>query len=139
MAAARGTRTQPCGPAEARVRSAQARNFLDTAELITGEDDDLATPGTVAALAVLAGIAAADALCCMNLGRRCRGQDHREATRLVEQVEPDGRALSRALARLLEIKDGAHYGTVYSTPARAEAAIRHATTLTMAAEAAARR
>lgn len=101
MAATRGGRTQTCGPAEARIRVAQARNFLETADLITGEDDDLATPGTAAALAVLAGIAAADALCCMNLGQRSRGQDHCEAARLVEQVEPNGRALSRSFSRLL--------------------------------------
>jgi hypothetical protein len=139
MAAARGGRTQDCGPNEARVRVTQARSFLDVADLLLSEDNDLATPGTAAALAVLAGIAAADALCCMNIGRRARGQDHREATRLVAQVEPNGRAHSNALARLLEIKDGAHYGTVYLSATRARTAIRNATTLTEAAEEAVRR
>lgn len=139
MAAARGKRTQPCGPQEARVRAAQARSFLDVADLILGEDDDLATPGTAAALSVLAGIAAADALCCNSIGTRARGQDHREATALLAQVEPDGRTLAKALARLLDIKDGAHYGTVYLTANRAKTAFRSATTLTEAAETAIRK
>ena len=38
------------------------------------------------ALAVLAGIAASDAACCAALGRRSRGQNHRQATELVEQI-----------------------------------------------------
>lgn len=136
MAATRAGRTQACGSAQARTRAAQARSFLDVADLIAGEDDDLATPGTAAALAVLAGIAAADALCCASIGRRARGQDHREATGLLAHVEPDGKTLSRSLARLLEIKDGAHYGTVYLTTSRAKTAVRNATILTEAAEAA---
>src|SRR5699024_6734144 len=130
----KGGRTAPCGRQEARTRAAQARKFLETAELILGADDDLATPGAAAALAVLAGIASADALCCYSLGYRARGADHREATRLLAQVEPGGRQLSRALARLLEIKDGSHYGVVYLTSARAMTALKHAATLTEAAK-----
>lgn len=118
--ATRTGRTEPCGRAQSQVRLAQARKFVDTAELIMTEEDDLATPGAAAALAVLAGIAAADALCCVNLGRRARGQAHREATTLLAQVEPGGRELSRCLARLLEIKDGAQYGTIYLSLGRAK-------------------
>ena len=127
-------RTQSCGVAEARVRTAQARKFLDTAELIHDVDDDLATPGVAAALAVLAGIAASDALCCRSLGRRARGQDHREATGLLAQVEPGGKELSRALARLLDIKDGSQYGLAFLSAARAKTAVRNAASLTAAAE-----
>lgn len=132
--AARSGRSQSCGITEARVRVSQARKFLDTAELILDVDDDLATPGATAALAVLAGIAASDALCCYSLGRRARGQDHREATGLLLQVEPDGQSLARALARLLDIKDGSQYGVVYLTSARAKTAVRNAAQLTVAAE-----
>ena len=67
---ARGRRTQPCGVAEARVRAVQARKFVDMADLILDMDDDLATPGVAAALAVLAGVAASDALCCRSVGER---------------------------------------------------------------------
>jgi hypothetical protein len=63
-----------------------------------------------AALAVLAGIAASDAACCHALGRRSRGQDHRQATELVGQIEPGGQQASSALRRLLDLKDQAHYG-----------------------------
>lgn len=136
--AARSGRTQPCGGADARIRAAQSRKFLDTANLILDVDDDRATPGTATALAVLAGIAASDALCCLSLGRRVRGQDHREATQLLTQVEPNGRDLSRALGRLLEVKDGSQYGLVFLSSARARHAIRHAATLTDAAETAVR-
>ncbi|MDQ2845825.1 MAG: hypothetical protein M3Y77_05640, partial [Actinomycetota bacterium] len=51
---------------------------------------------------------------------------HREATGLLAQVEPNGRSLSRALARLLEVKDSAQYGVVYLTLARARAAVKNA-------------
>ena len=127
------------GPGEARIRASQARKFLDTADLLMDLDDDLATPGASAALAVLAGIAASDALCCISLRQRARGQDHKEATGLLAQVEPGGRRLSQWLARLLGIKDGAHYGAVYLTAAKAKTALRNATALVEGAEAALRR
>lgn len=126
-------RAQPCDVVQAQVRLAQARAFLDTAELVAAVDDDLATPGVAAALAVLAGIAASDAACCVVLGQRSRGQDHRQATGLLRQIEPDGRTLARDLARLLDIKDGAHYGLVYVSGQKATAAIRQARRLVDAA------
>jgi hypothetical protein len=52
--------------------------FADVADLVLGEHVDTA-PGVAAALSVLAGIAAADAACGAVLGRRSRGQDHRQA------------------------------------------------------------
>jgi hypothetical protein len=57
-----------------------------TADLVLGDDSDLATPSVAAALAVLAGIAASDAACCARLGRRPRGQDHATATTLLRTV-----------------------------------------------------
>jgi hypothetical protein len=61
---------------------------------------------------VLAAIAASDALCCSLLGERLRGQDHRDAVSLLEQVrfgtgtdEVQGRRtrdLARALASQAE-------------------------------------
>lgn len=122
-------RTQDCNRAQAAVRLSQARAFLDVAELLSGEDDELANDNVVAALAVLAGIAAADAACCGTLGRRSRGQDHRQAIQLVSQAGPDGKTLSRALSRLLDIKDNAHYGMVYVGVPQAKAALRNATAL----------
>ncbi|MEU4394074.1 hypothetical protein [Kribbella sp. NPDC023855] len=122
-------RTQECNRAQAIVRLNQARAFLEVAELVGAEEDELANDNVAAALAVLAGIAAADAACCATLGRRARGQDHRQAIGLVEQACGDGKALAKALGRLLDIKDGAHYGMVYVGRQQAKSALRNASTL----------
>ncbi|GAA3141334.1 hypothetical protein JOF29_000538 [Kribbella aluminosa] len=107
-------RTEDCNRAQARVRLNQARAFLDVAELVEGEENDLSTDHVSAALAVLAGIAAADAACCTALGYRSRGQDHRRALALVAQAGSDG------------IKDNAHYGLVFVQPGQVKKAVRHA-------------
>lgn len=127
-------RTQACGRNDAVTRLAQARAFLETAELVADDEDDLATANVVAALAVLAGIAASDAACCSALGERARGQDHQLAARLVAKVSPGGPEMSKQLRRLLDIKDGAHYGMVFVSAQKARAAIRQARNLTEAAE-----
>jgi hypothetical protein len=103
------------------------------AELVGAEDDNLATPGVAAALAVLAGIAASDAACCAALGQRSRGQDHRRAVELLSQIAPDGNAMASHLDRLLSIKDDAHYGLLDVGAQRAKAALRQARSLVDAA------
>jgi hypothetical protein len=119
-------RSEPCGPDAARTRLGQAQAFLEVAELVGAESDELATPSVAAALAVLAGIAAADAACCAALGVRSRSQDHRQALALLNQVVPNGPALSRDLTRLLAVKDDAHYGLLNVSTQRAAAALRQA-------------
>lgn len=99
-------RVQPCGRDEARSRLAQARAFLHVAELVGAEPDEMATPGVAAALAVLAGIAASDAVCCAALGQRSRGQDHRQVVELLSQIAAVGKDMARDLGRLMSIKDG---------------------------------
>jgi hypothetical protein len=106
---ARG-RTEACSRADARARLQHARKFLDVANLVAEPGQALEYASAAAALAVLAGIAASDAACCHALGRRSRGQDHRQATELVGQIEPGGQQASSALRRLLDLKDQAHYG-----------------------------
>lgn len=128
-------RVQSCDDTHAKVRIDQAGVFLDTAELVATVNDDLASPGVAAALAVLAGIAASDAACCAVLGQRSRGQDHQQATGLLRQIEPNGNGLARDLARLIDIKDGAHYGIVYVSGQKAAASIRQARRLVEAARA----
>lgn len=78
--------TQRCSMTQARTRLEHARKFLDVAELVSGEAEDVECAAAAAALAVLGGIAAADAACCAALGRRSRGQDRRQAIELVGQV-----------------------------------------------------
>jgi hypothetical protein len=73
-----------------------------------------------AGVAVLAAIAASDALCCRLLGERSRSQDHRDAVDLVATVrfgagdekvrERRSRDLADALATALDLKDESHYG-----------------------------
>lgn len=128
-----GRRTEPCTATQARLRLGQARAFLEVAELVATDDDDLATPNVAAALAVLAGVAASDAACCAALGDRSRGQDHREAVTLLKQVEPEGRAMANDLGRLLSVKDDAEYGLLYVSSSRAGTAIKQARRLVDAA------
>ena len=105
-----GARQSPCGRAEAAARLAQADAYLAAAKLVVDDPTDVANPGVAGALAVLAGIAAADAACCARLAARARGQDHREATALVATVAPHGPAMAKDLGRLLDRKDSVHYG-----------------------------
>lgn len=103
-------RTQSCSKTQARARLQHARKFLEVAEMTAGEAGDVEYASAAAALAVLAGIAASDAACCAALGRRSRGQDHRQAIELLEQVAPGGAQAAKALRRLLSLKDEAQYG-----------------------------
>ncbi len=103
---------------------------MHVAQLTLAENDVLATPGVAAALAVLGGIAAADAACCFQLGVRPRGQGHNEAGRLVARVSPNGPAMARDLGELLAVKDDAHYGTSLITRSKAENMVRRAVRIT---------
>ena len=123
------TRTQPCDERDAKARLGHARRFLDVAQLCAGEGDDLEYSRASAALAVLAGIAASDAACCRALARRARGQDHREAIELVENVEPGGKDAAKALRRLLALKDEAQYGLFDVSGSNLKAATRQAEAL----------
>lgn len=132
-------RTEACDRNAARVRLAHAGKFLEVAELVATEGDDVPESRSVsAALAVLAGIAAADAACCALLGQRSRGPDHRQAVALVRQVSPGGDQAAAQLDRLLAVKDGAQYGIIHITAAELRAVLRQAHTLITFAAAAIR-
>lgn len=107
MSPRREDRTQRCSDGDASIRLRHARKFIEVAQLVAGEGDEIEYASQAAALS---GIAAADAACCKVLGRRSRGQDHRAATALLEQVEPGGGRAAKSLNRLLSLKDEAHYG-----------------------------
>lgn len=122
-------RTQRCSERDAKTRLEHARRFLVVAELVAGERDDMEYGSTAAALAVLAGIAASDAACCKALGRRPRGQGHRQAVELIELVEPGGPDAGKTLRRLLGLKNEAHYGLFDVSGSDLRAALRQADSL----------
>ena len=123
------SRVQKCDRDNAQARLSHARKFLEVAELSATEDQVEETANVSASLAVLAGIAASDAACCAALGRRARGQDHREAVGLLEQVKPNGDGAAKALRRLLDLKDTAHYGLIHVSNQNLKTALRHAEAL----------
>ncbi len=105
--------------------------YLEVAKLVIS--DESGSESTVATgNAVLAGIAAADAIRCSAGGRRYRGSDHREAADYLERVTAD-RKLGQALRDLADYKDGAHYGLANVRAQRARAAVRRAEILVEAA------
>ena len=125
----RSARTSPCSPAEAKARLRTAQAHLAVAGFVLkdhGRDEYL---NVAAALAILAGIAASDAICGMRLGRVHRGDDHRGAVDLLRTATPDGPKLATTLGRLLSLKDAAHYGVPVVAPGKASEARRWAAQL----------
>lgn len=109
----RSGRTQRCSEAHARQRLQHARQFLAVGELAADdqrEDGSLEYGNAAATLAVLAGIAAADAACCKALGRRSRTDDHEQAADLVEQIAGIGDQAAKELRSLIGLKNDAQYG-----------------------------
>jgi hypothetical protein len=133
---ARGrTRTQTCGPLQARQRLNHARSFLEVAELAANvEDLTLEYASVAASIAILAGIAAADAACCGELGKRSRSDDHHHAETLLAQVTPGGKRAASQLRQLLNLKDAAHYGFISVTAAELKRSLRQAKHLVQFAE-----
>jgi hypothetical protein len=133
-------RTKPCARADAQGRFRRAEAFLYVADLVLGEevggdDDGINLSGVSAALAVLAGIAAADAACCHRLAAHSRGQDHKQAVALVRTVVPNGPAMANDLDRLLDLKDNAHYGVLGVSHKEARSAVEQARRIVEAARA----
>lgn len=92
-------------PRVAAGRRRIAQKYLEVAELIATEDG--AAINVAVGLAVLAGIAAADAICIAATGERYSGQDHAAAAELLGRVD---RNLGRRLRGLVDLKPASHYG-----------------------------
>lgn len=126
MAQRRG-RTQPCGKTQARQRLAHARSFLEVAELAADVNDPNLEYGSVAtSIAILAGIAASDAACCHEFGRRSRSDDHHDAEALLGEITPGGKRAASQLRQLIDIKDTAHYGLISVTAPQLKRSLRQA-------------
>jgi hypothetical protein len=121
-------RTASCTPAEAKKRSAIAMAYLEAAESILNERPDLKEENlsVAAGNAVLAGIAASDAICGQRLRKVHHGDDHRGAIDLLRTAVPDGKQLSTKLGRLLDMKDEAHYGIYFVSARKASDAVKAA-------------
>ena len=127
------TRQAPCGPGDAARKARLARAYLDLAEHAAAQDSDEAR-NVAAGNAVLAAIAASDALTCLRLGRHSRGQGHQDATALLRTVRPDGARLAKDLTTALTVKDAAHYGSVFVSATTLKTTVRAAIRLVDAAE-----
>lgn len=115
------SRTRSMNPAEVRVRSQQAHAFLEAAGLVSEFGHDAGIPqigNTIGSLAVLAGIAAGDAICGSILGERSTAEGHATAVDLLRSTEP-GRRLAPHLRRLVDSKTETQYTPALLTEARA--------------------
>lgn len=119
---------------------------MAVAKLVASESDtpdDYNFNHVAAGVAVLAAIAASDAICCALLGERARGQDHRDAAELLANVrygtgsesvrEQRSRQLAQALLQCLDLKDQSHYGVSLLGKAQVRTLIRCAEKLVNAA------
>lgn len=120
--------TRRADPGHARARRRIAQKYLEVADLVA--DEDGAAVNVCVGLAVLAGIAAGDAICIAATGERYAGQEHAAAAELLERVDA---ALGRRLRQLVGLKPGSHYGEHLLGTDDRKAALRAAHTLVQAA------
>ena len=108
--------------------------FHDAAETIREFADDEADVGDAfVTLAVHAGPAAANALCCVSLGEHALGDDHQQAVQLIGRVTPGGSEFANALSTLLSVKTRAGYSADPVTADMRKRAARAAERLVTAA------
>jgi hypothetical protein len=133
--ARRNGRTQTCGIKDARERLRQAKSHLEVASLVGDtKGTDLEYASVAASVAILGGIAAADAACCAALKRRSRSDDHRDATKLLAEIEPEGKKAAAAMRQLIGLKDSAHYGFLSVSKRELKQSVRQASYLAEFAE-----
>jgi hypothetical protein len=116
--------TRSGGPGEARNRRLVAEKYLEVADLAAGEDG--AAINVAVGVAVLAGIAAGDAVCLAAIGERYSGPDHAAAADLLAQVDA---TLGNHLRDLVELKPASHYGAKILTTRDRARAMRRAEAL----------
>lgn len=119
------------------ARAAQAQSFLDAARLAIEFASELGegpSANVAASNAVLAGIAAADAICGKALQLRSNSSNHAEAIALLRRAH-GGDAAAIHLKALVAIKSAAAYEPRMVTAAKAGDAIQHADRLVAAMDA----
>ena len=98
-----------CGKGTARGRLAIAIEYQELAYSKSVASTDAARNAAVGN-AVLAGIAAADAICCVRLGERSSSSDHSDAVALLTKVD---KKLGQHLSTLIGSKSTSHYGDTF--------------------------
>jgi hypothetical protein len=126
------SRRRPCGLHDAQSRVSIARAYLRTA--LDHPNEDAADRNVVGGNAVLAAIAAADAICCLRLGMRNSSDRHADAIALLETVVPDGKSLARDLQTVLAEKDAVQYGVTLVSESRTKRILRAAEKLVTRAD-----
>jgi hypothetical protein len=107
-------RAVPCDAARRRARLRRALGFWDSAENLRELDGDV---NGYTSLYVLAGIAAADVICCARLGEHSQSENHADSVRLMRAADPD---LAASLQRLLSGKSADAYGAAAVSATRAK-------------------
>ncbi len=130
MSRAAKLRTAPCSRPDARIRLRQAEAYLKVAVLCLDDQTDVDTPGVAASLAVLAAIAAGDSVCCYELGKRSRAQDHAQAEALIATIAPSGQSMSKKFRDVVMAKGDSHYGLSTVSTAKARQLVNKAAQLT---------
>ncbi len=124
-------RTSACTHRDAVTRLAQARIYLEAAELVNateGEAENTVATGN----AVLAAIAAGDAICCEVAKARYRGERHREGADFLAAAT-GRKELGDWLRLVIDLKDAGHYGLGNVSMANTKTALRNARKLVEAA------
>lgn len=119
--------------AGSRARLSEARLYLSAAELL---DSGAAAENKVAGSnAILAGIAAADAICGLALGERSAGDDHAQAVSLLKKATHPSTKAANSLKRLLVQKTPVQYGADAISATEAADLIRWARDIVQEADA----
>ena len=118
-------RMQPGDRQVARARRQIAEKYLQFAELSASENDGASINACIGN-AVLAGIAAGDAICLAAIGSRYSGQDHTAAADVLGQIDPDS---GKRLHDLVSLKTASHYGYRLLRQSDRDLAVRRATAL----------
>lgn len=130
------TRLRNCDETIVKGRLAKAEQFLEAAATVRDFADDEADVGdALVTLCVLAGIAAADVICCKSLGHFVQGDDHLQAVSELSKVAPGGKGLGNDLRALLQMKTRAGYAPPPVNAEQRKRAWRRAENLVEAARA----
>lgn len=98
--------SNPCSPEVKRGRKKKATDFLNSAQTLDIVVDTADGTDSCVQLCILAGIAAADVICCAILGHHSQGEDHNSALALLRSVD---KASAKHLATLMNMKTRSGY------------------------------